>query len=221
MAKKKKKRVKERLARKRGMRAAQSRQRRKKPPKISKKTANLSDEERRAAEIGLARSPLLLSALEFTDFHFDSERLASYLEDVKSSELKDSEEFLSRGLAELVDEEFVAEVRLRLSHHMQTQRDEDPQSAFSASLVFSLMDKVKELYTIPFFAAFFVRDVKEHPLADDPLIWELLSPYLPSRIVKPEDEKKKEEEVAQEEEPQKSKEYPHLILPKGYEEAGK
>lgn len=213
MAKKKKKKVIDKLARKRGQRTAQSRLKRKGVPKVSKKAPNLTDEQKQAAEVALMRSPLLLSLPEFDTIRLDGERLTQYLEDVKGRGLADHQEFLSAGLRNLVDEELTTKIRLVLSRFIQSNQEDSPGSALSASLVLSLMDRMEDLASIPFFALLFVRDVKDHPMADDPVIWKLVSPYLPSRIVKPEEEAGMPERKGAFE---KSKEFPHIVVPRGY-----
>lgn len=215
MGKKNKKKLADKLARKRGRRTAESRMKRKKPPKVSKKSQELNDDERRAAEAALMRSPLLLSSPELDPISLDSERLTEYLEDVKSRGVDDSQEFLSRGLRELADEELLSSVKLGLTRFIESHREEDPEFALSASLVLSLMDRMEDLSSIPFFVVLFVREVKKHPMVDDPVVWKLVSPYLPSRIVTPETEPKP---TADESRFEKSKEYPHLILPSEYKD---
>ncbi|MFQ5904936.1 MAG: hypothetical protein ACE5JA_00015 [bacterium] len=217
MGKRKRKKVIDRLARKRGRMTAKSRLKHKKPPKASKKARRLTDEQRQAAEAGLARSPLLLSAAEFAEIHFDAEKLEKYLQDVKASNLEDSAEFLSDGLGRLADEDFLFDIKLRLLRFIRTQEEDDPASAFSASLVLSLAEEGKDLTVVPFFAALFVREIKNHPMAEDPIIWRLLSPYLPSRIVKPEQEL---EPVSEDTKTKRSKKYPHLVLPESYADEG-
>ena len=86
MAKKKKKKVADKLAKKRGQRTAQSRLKRKKAPKVSKKTSDLSAEQRQAAEVALLRSPLLLSSPELEPVHLDGDRVTEYLEDMLAPE---------------------------------------------------------------------------------------------------------------------------------------
>lgn len=215
MGKKKKKKVMDKLARKRGQRAAQSRLKHKKPPKTSKKRRRLTDEERVAVEEALRKSPILLSAPEFVGVHFDPEKLTRYLEDVKSRELEDPEEFLSKGIEQVADEEFLSEIKMRLTRHIQENEEDDALSSHCARVVLFFTGTLKELAKIPFFAALFVRDVKGHPLSDNPIIWKLLSTYLPSRIVKPEEESEPSDE---EKNVKKSLKYPHLVLPESYSE---
>jgi len=225
MGKKNKKKVMDRLAKKRGRMTAKSRLKHRKPPKVSRKGRRLTDEERQAAEVGLARSPLLLSTQAFAEIHFDSEKLEQYLQDVKASDLEDSGEFLSKGLRQLADEDFLSDVKLRLAQYIRTQEEDDPGSAFSASLVLSFAEKVKDLSAIPFFAALLVKEVKNHPMAEDPSIWKLLAPYLPSRIVKPQEGLKPQQGLrpqeglkpaGEEKNTERSKKYPHLVLPESY-----
>ena len=215
MGRKKKKKVMDKLARKRGQRAAQSRLKHKKPPKTGKKRRKLTDEERVAVEGALQRSPILLSAPEFVGVHFDREKLTGYLEDVKAREPEDPEEFLSRGIERVADEEFVSEVKMRLARHIQENEEDDTFSSYCARVVLFFTGALKELAKIPFFAAIFVRDVKDHPLSDNPIIWKLLSTYLPSRIVKPEEEREPSDE---EKKVKRSEKFPHLVLPKSYSE---
>ena len=215
MGRKKKKKVMDKLARKRGQRAAQSRLKHKKPPKTGKKRRKLTDEERVAVEGALQRSPILLSAPEFVGVHFDREKLTGYLEDVKAREPEDPEEFLSRGIERVADEEFVSEVKMRLARHIQENEEDDTFSSYCARVVLFFTGALKELAKIPFFAAIFVRDVKDHPLSDNPIIWKLLATYLPSRIVKPEEEREPSDE---EKKVKRSEKFPHLVLPKSYSE---
>jgi len=215
MGKKTKKKVMDKLARKRGQKTAQSRLKHKKPPKVSKKRRRLTDEERMAVEEALRRSPILLSAPEFVEFHFDPEKLTGYLEDVKARKLEDPEEFLSRGIERVADEEFLSEVKMRLMRHIQENEEEDVFSSYCARVVLFFAGALKELAKIPFFVALFVRDVKGHRLSDNPIIWKLLSTYLPSRIVKPEEESKSSDE---EKNVKRSLKYPHLVLPESYTE---
>ena len=215
MGKKKKKKVIDKLARKRGQRAVQSRLKHKKPPKISKKRRRLTDEERAAVEEALQRSPILLSAPEFVEAHFDLEKLTGYLEDVKARKLEDPEEFLERGIEKVADEEFVSEIKMRLARHIQVNEGDDTFSSYCAKVVLFFTGALKGLAKIPFFAALFVRDVKDHPLSDDPIIWKLLCTYLPSRIVKPEEEKEPSGEGKR---VKRSEKFPHLVLPQSYGE---
>lgn len=215
MGKKKKKKVIDKLAKKRGEKAAQSRLKHKKPPKVSKKRRRLTKEERLAVEEALRSSPILLSAPEFVSVHLDQEKLTGYLEDVKERELEDSEEFLSRGIERVLDEEFVSEIKMRLKRHILVNEEEDPFSSRCARVVLFFTGALNELAKIPFFAALFIRDVKDHPLSDNPIIWNLLSTYLPSRIVKPEEESGPSDD---ENKVKRSEKYPHLVLPEGYTE---
>jgi hypothetical protein len=212
MAKKKnRKKVADRLARKRGKRTAESRLKRKRMPKTSRKETGLGEEERRVAEIALMRSPMILSSPDFSGVELDRSKMTEYLEEVKTKNLEDSREFLSAGLKRLVDSQMLEEIRAKLANHVEAQKDENPESALCASVVLSLAERLTDLSGIPFFMALFIRDVKNHPLADDPVIWKLLTPFLPSRIVKPEEEKGAEEDAGF----AKSEKYPHIVLPKG------
>jgi hypothetical protein len=212
MAKKKnKKKVADRLARKRGKRTAESRLKRKRMPKAGKKETDLGEEERRVAEIALLRSPMILSSPDFSGVELDRSKMTEYLEEVRTKSLGDSREFLSAGVKRLVDSQMSEEIRVKLANHVETRKEENPESALCASVVLSLMERLTDLSAIPFFMALFVRDVKNHPLADDPVIWNLLSPFLPSRIVKPEEEKGAEDGAGF----AKSEKYPHIVLPEG------
>ncbi len=212
MAKKKnRKKMTDRLARKRGKRTAESRLKRKKMPKASKKRADLDDEQKRIAEIALVRSPMILSSPGFAGIQLDSAKVTEYLEDVRKRGIEDPREFLSEGVNRLVDKEILKEIAVKLADHVEAEREENPESALSASVVLSLMENMSDLSVIPFFMALFVRDVKDHPLADDPAIWKLLSPFVPARIVKPKEEKEAEDEAGF----ARSEKYPHLLLPKG------
>jgi hypothetical protein len=211
MAKKRKKKIADRLAKKRGIRAAESRLKRKKPPRRSKKAPPMTDDEKQATEVALMRSPLLLSLPQLDRIHLNSERLTEYLQDVKERPVENTQEFLRRGLRRVADGELLANVRLGLSHYIEAHGEEDPSSFLSASLVLTLMEKMDDLAHIPFFAALFVREVKNHPMADEPVIWKLISPLLPSRIVKPEEDVEAVEEDAPFE---RSKEFPHIVVPR-------
>jgi hypothetical protein len=213
MAKKRKKNVADRLAKKRGRRRAESRLKRKKPPKRGKAAPVMSDDERRATENAIMKSPFLLSLPQLERIHLDPERMTEYLKEVERRGLEDSQEFVRAGLGELADEELLGKVRVGLTHYVQTHGEGNPESAFSASLVLTLMEKMDDLSQIPFFAFLFVREAKGHPMADDPVIWKLLSPFLPPKIVKPEEEAKPQEK---EEAFERSKDFPHIVVPKGY-----
>jgi len=213
MAKKRKKTVIDNLAKKRGRRTAESRLKRKKAPRSSKKPSKLTDGEKQTAEAALFKSPRLLSLPEFERLHLDSERLTGYLEDVRERGVEDPQEFISSGLRQLVDAELLENVRLGLSHFIQAHGEDSPEPALSASLVLTLMDGATDLGHIPFFVVFFVREVNSHPMADDPVIWKLLSTFLPSRIVKPKEETKPPQEESAFE---RSENFPHIVVPKGY-----
>lgn len=217
MGKKNRKKVVDRLAKKRGKRSVESKLKHKKPPKVSKKA--MSKEQKDAAIQSINESSLLLSAPQFAELHFDTARLTRYLEEVKAGGIETPEEFVREGLPKVVDDEFLANVRLALSGYVAIHKEEDPRSALSASLVLAIIGKGKDFLAVPFFVALFVREVKNHPFADDPAVWKLLSAFFPSRIVKPEQESKPAEEK---DAPGKSEKYPHLVLPSGYhEEEGK
>ena len=213
MAKKRKKSVIDKLARKRGRRAAESRLKRKKPPRSGKKPSRMTDEERENAEKALLKSPHLLSLPQFEGLHLNSEGLTGFLEEVKKDGLEDPQEFVSRGLRKLADADLLENVKLGLTHLIQAYGKESPELALSASLVHTLMDSGANLAHIPFFTVLFVRVLKDHPMADDPAIWKLLSAFLPSKLVKPEEEAEPPQEKGAFE---RSEDFPHIVVPRGY-----
>jgi hypothetical protein len=72
---------------------------------------------------------------------------------------------------------------------------------------------------IPMFIFLFAKQVKNHPLSDDPKIWKCIVDFLPKKVVTPEEGqtlivpgREKSEEKKEKEE--RDERYPHIIIPK-------
>ena len=229
MAKKKgkKKTILKRIAAKRGER---SRKKRETKVKDKGSTSGKSREIREQAEKAYRDSALLAEMEEFSTLHIDGDLLTQYLEDAKKRGMSEPNLFLQEGIDHVMTVSFLEKVKEFLNAYheksMTSAKNEDRAKAVTARFVLGWLEQGLPPSEIPFFFTLFLRDVKNHPLADTGQIWKLIRPFLPPRIVAPDrriqsdapsilasspgpapsKEEKKEEK--------RDKRYPHIILPR-------
>jgi hypothetical protein len=207
----KKKRIIDRLAKKRG----KKKPKRKIPPPTSKK---------RATEDMLNRmmlATLSLSELEeMRDVTFSAEKLDAYLSKAKDEPEQEPILFVRNGIAQSITPEFLETVKER-SLAIAERKETPQQILVSINAYFRLLAMGIHPEFIPFFLMLFAKQVKNHPLSDNPKIWKCIVDFLPRKVVAP-DEKQTIIVPGQEQPPQQEKKeedkrderYPHIILPK-------
>jgi len=206
----KRKRVKDRLAKKRGVKKTKK----KIPPPKSKKTIS--------PEIlnNLMMNTFLLGNLEgLRDIKFDEEKLTVYLNSTKNAPEQKPIDFIRDGIKTTLTQEIFGKVNGILSKSAQ-EKDEQEQVLIAIDAYFKILQMHISPEFIPMFAILFARQVKLHPLSDDPKIWKYIMDFLPKKVVAPQGEKNiiipgKQKETEKEKQQEKRDErYPHIVLPK-------
>ena len=206
----KKKRVKDRLAKKRG----KKKQKKKIPPPTSKK--------RIEPEVlnNMMLATLSLSDLEeLRDIEFDNAKLDEYLKTSKEEPEQKSIDFIRKGIRNTITPDVLNKIKERFVSIVEKEEASE-QLLLSLDTYFKLLALGMLPEYIPLFLILFAKQVKNHPLSDDPKIWKYIMDFLPKKVVTPEEkqtllvpgseqpeEKKKEEE-------KRDERYPHIILPK-------
>lgn len=193
-------------------------------------SAGGSQEHRNRAEKAYQDSVRLTEREEFESLHFDRDLLTRYLKDTQKRGVKEPRLFLQEGVAEVETVSFLEEAKDRLRAYLEKKRmdhppmtdrksteNEERESATTARFVLGWLDHPIRASEIPFFITLFLRDVKDHPLADTGQIWKLIQPFLPSRIVTPDKQSLLTQPPSspEEKEPKEKRDrrYPHIILP--------
>ncbi len=205
----KKKRVRDRLAKKRG----KKKPKKKIPPPTSKKGIK----QEAINNLMLATIPLAnIEALR--DMEFDSEKLTTYLESARKEPEQQPIDFIRNGIKNVITPDFLNQINKRFVAVIE-KKEASQQSLLSINAYSKLFSMGILPEYIPMFIFLFAKQVKNHPLSDDPKIWKCIMDFLPKKVVTPEEgqtlivpgreklEEKKEEE-------KRDKRYPHIIIPK-------
>jgi hypothetical protein len=212
MAKKhKKKRVRDRLAKKRG----KKKPKRKTPPPTSKKKHT----EEMLNRMMLSTLPLA-GLEELRDVAFPPDKVDAYLKQAKEAEETEPILFARKGVEVSLTEEFLSTIKERLLAIVE--KKETPQQLLaSIDAYFRLLGMGVAPPFIPFFLMLFARQVKAHPLSDDPKIWKYIVDFLPKKVVSPDEGKtiivpgqEQQQKVEKEDDEKRDERYPHIILPK-------
>ena len=207
----KKKKVRDRLAKKRG----------KKKPK--KKIPPPSSKKRIKPEVlnNMMLATLPLSEIEeLRDIEFDKEKLQTYLEDAKEAPEQQPIDFIRNGIKNVITSDLLTMIKERLAPIVE-KREAPDHLLLSIDAYFRLL--IMNIYPeyIPMFIFIFARQVKNHPLSDDPKIWKYIMDFLPKKIVSPEEKQtliapgsEKTQPMKGDEEEKRDERYPHIILPK-------
>jgi hypothetical protein len=210
--KQKKKRIKDRLAKKRG----RKKPKKKIPPPQSKKQTD----PQVLNNMMLATIPL--SELEeMRDIEFDKEKLDTYLESEKKASEKKPLDFIREGVKIVLTPEILQTVQERFLEIVQ-KRNPPEHVAVSIDAYFRLLSMGISPEFIPMFFFIFARQVKNHPLSDDPKIWKYIVDFLPKKVVSPDEKQtlllpgaeKRDTPEEKKEEEKRDERYPHIILPK-------
>ena len=205
----KKKRVRDRLAKKRG----KKKPKKKIPPPTSKKRIK----QEAINNLMLATIPLAnIEALR--DMEFDSEKLTTYLESARKEPEQQPIDFIRNGIKNVITPDFLNQINKRFVAVIE--KKETPQQLLLSIDAYSKLFSMGILPEyIPMFIFLFAKQVKNHPLSDNPKIWKCIVDFLPKKVVTPEEvqtlvvpgreklEEKKEEE-------ERDERYPHIIIPK-------
>lgn len=207
----KKKRVKDRLAKKRG----QKKPKRKIPPPSSKKKMT----EDMLNRMMLATLPLA-SLEELRDVSFDADRVDGYLTSAKDEEETEPILFVRKGIEQSLTTDFLMTVRDRLLGVVESKSAPE-QLLASIDAYFRLLAMGIRPEFIPLFLMLFARQVKDHPLSDNPKIWKYIVDFLPKKVVSPDEQKtilvpgqETKQEPEKKDEDERDERYPHIILPK-------
>lgn len=217
MAKKaKKKKIKDRLARKRGRRKKKRKKQKKKTPPPSSKN-NINAE--RLNKMMLSTIPL--SELEeLRDIEFDKKKMDDFLKSAKKAPKQEPIEFIRSGIRRVMTQNILEKINKRfLKIYNQDETPKYILQALDSYYKLSQMGITPEY--IPAFILFFIMQAKNRPLADDPKIWKYIMDFLPKKIVSPENQQTivtpdGEKKEKPEEKPKKEKrdeKYPHIIIP--------
>jgi hypothetical protein len=210
--KNKKKRIKDRLAKKRG----KKKPKRKIPPPISKK----KNTEEMLNRMMFATIPL--AALEeLRDVSFPDDKVDGYLRKAKEEEETEPILFVRKGIEETITQEFLNTVKERFLGIVE-KKEATQQLLLSIDAYFRLLSMGVRPEFIPLFMMLFARQVKNHPLSDDPKIWKYIVDFLPKKVVSPDEQQtivvpgqaQQQQEQEQKDEEKRDERYPHIILPK-------
>ena len=207
----KKKRVIDRLAKKRG----KKKPKRKIPPPTSKKKTTEDMLNR------MMFATLPLSELEeLRDVAFSAEKVDAYLGKAKDEPETEPILFVRNGIAQSITLEFLETVKDRFL--AMAERKETPQQILvSINAYFRLLGMGVRPEFIPFFLILFAKQVKNHPLSDNPKIWKYIVDFLPKKVVAPDEKQtiivpgqQQPSQQEKKEEDKRDERYPHIILPK-------
>lgn len=205
----KKKRVKDRLAKKRG----KKKQKKKIPPPTSKK--------RIEPEVlnNMMLATLSLSDLEeLRDIEFDNAKLDEYLKSANEEPEQKPVDFIRKGIRNTITPDVLNKIKECFVSIVE-KREAPEQLLLSLDAYFRLLALGMLPEYIPLFLILFAKQVKNHPLSDDPKIWKYIMDFLPKKVVTPEEKQTllvpgiKQPEMKEKEE-KRDKRYPHIILPK-------
>lgn len=206
----KKKRVKDRLAKKRG----KKKQKKKITPPMSKK--------RIEPEVlnNMMLATLSLSDLEeLRDIEFDNAKLDEYLKSAKEEPEQKSIDFIRKGIRNTITPDVLNKIKERFVSIVEKEEASE-QLLLSLDTYFKLLAFGMLPEYIPLFLILFAKQVKNHPLSDDPKIWKYIMDFLPKKVVTPEEKQtllvpgSKQPEEKKKEEEKRDERYPHIILPK-------
>jgi hypothetical protein len=210
--KNKKKRVKDRLAKKRG----KKKPKRKIPPPSSKKKVT----EDMLNRMMLATLPLT-SLEELRDVSFDNDKLDTYLRSAKEEEETEPILFMRKGIEQSITPEFLISIKDRLLE-IADKKETPQQLLVSIDAYFRLLGMGVRPEFIPVFIMLFARQVKDHPLSDNPKIWKYIVDFLPKKVVSPDEQQtivvpgqeQPKQQQEKKEDDKRDERYPHIILPK-------
>ncbi|TES91461.1 MAG: hypothetical protein E3J87_07770 [Candidatus Cloacimonadota bacterium] len=203
----KKKRVRDRLAKRRG----KKRIKKKIPPKISKKKV----EPEVLNNMMLATIPLA-DTEELRNIEFDKEKLNKYLESARKEPEQKPIDFIKKGIRNVITPDFLKKTKERLAATVE-KKEASEQMLYSISAFYRLLAMGILPEHIPMFLILFAKQVKKHPLSDDPKLWRYIMDFLPKKVVSPEEEKTlvvPEIAKSEKKEEKRDERYPHIILPK-------
>jgi hypothetical protein len=208
--KNKKKRIKDRLAKKRG----KKKPKRKIPPPSSKKKIT----EDMLNRMMLATLPLT-SLEELRDVSFDNDKLNACLKNAKEEEETEPIIFIRKGIEQSITPEFLNTIKDRLLE-IADKKEIPQQLLVSIDAYFRLLGMGVRPEFIPLFIMLFARQVKDHPLSDDPRIWKYIVDFLPKKVISPDEQQtivvpgQQQQPTEKKEEDKRDERYPHIILPK-------
>lgn len=204
--KRKKKKVKEHLAKKRGMKKTKKKIPQARSKKVKPEVLN-----------NMLLSTLLLAGIEeLRDIEFDNEKLTAYLESEKKLPEQKPIDFIRKGIRTVLTPAGFKEINDRLII-MLKKKETHEQILIAIDGYFRILAMGIAPEFIPLFIHRFANQIKKHPLADNPKIWKYISDFVPKRIVSSKDEEAlvtQKIERQKEDEEKRDENYPHIILPK-------
>ncbi len=211
--KNKKKRIKDRLAKKRGKKKPKH----KTPPPTSKKKIT----EDMLNRMMLATLPLA-DLEELRDVSFPTDKLDTYLKKTREEEETEPILFVRSGIEHSLTPEFLNTIKDRFLEIVE-KKETPEQLLVNIDAYFRLIAMGVRPEFIPLFLMLFVRQVKNHPLSDDPKIWRYIIDFLPKKVVSPDEqptivvpgqEQQSQQQQEKKENDKRDERYPHIILPK-------
>ncbi len=204
------KRVKDKLAKKRGAKKTKK----KTPPPQTKKT--LSPE----VINNLLMSTLPLANLKhLVNINFDQEKLTKYLQTAIDSPDQKPIDFIRGGIKIILTRQIFDTINNILAAIAQ-KKDEKQEVLVAIDAYFKLLYIRISPEFIPVFVFLFAKQVKLHPLSDDPKIWKYIMNFLPKKVVAPEQKEtiivpgKQKQQHEEKQIEKRDERYPHIILPK-------
>jgi len=208
----KKKKVRDRLAKKRG-----KRKKKKKiiPPQKSKKKI----EPEVLNNLMLATLPLS-EIEELRDVEFDNEKLTAYLESAKKASEQEPIDFIRNGIKNVLTQDVFDKINEHLVAIVK-EKKRSREILIGIDAYFKLLAMEISAEYLPMFVLFFAKHVKNHPLADNPKIWKYIMDFLPKKVLSPEGQRtivtpndlKPTEGQRQKKEEKRDQRYPHIIIP--------
>jgi hypothetical protein len=162
-----------------------------------------------------------LSELEdLRNITFDEEKIGSYLESAKTAPEQKPLDFIREGVKTVLSHEILQTIQERFVDILNKKKPPE-HIAMSIDAYFRILSMGISPEFIPMFFFIFARQVKNHPLSDDPKIWKYIVDFLPKKVVSPDEKQtllvpgdEKKERSEQKEEEKRDERYPHIILPK-------
>jgi len=143
----------------------------------------------------------LLNSDEFRGIKIPAVRVEAYLKTIKENMVDKltPEQFLVAGIRFLITQGIIYVCKEHLRDFLKENTDNNLIEVQAATASLYAILKKLPTYNNLFFVQLFIKNIKDHPLMNDPKMWNLIYPFLPSKKIVSKNtefiipEKKKEE----------------------------
>ncbi len=127
----------------------------------------------------------LLSQDDFRGIKLSSTRVEGYLKIIKKQLFDEltPEQFLFAGVKFLITPGIIYVSKQKLKKFLQDNVNNNTPEVMAATVAFYAILKNLPPYKNLFFVQLFIKSIKDHPLMNDPKMWNLIYPLLPSKKI--------------------------------------